>query len=147
VANPAVIDSPKIGRTRLEVPVSVFPLIIKPVCRVVTPSAAPETAVRAISFAFIRTAIALAPVVLPTEPVAVIFKIPPTPARATQVPLIAGSCCAFDAGTATKDRSPVTSATTAVCETRLSRDVFVDIDFLSLVVKKTFSFTAAANQQ
>jgi len=25
---------------------------------------------------------------------------------------------------------------------RLSRDVFVDIDFLSIVVKKTFSFTA-----
>jgi hypothetical protein len=82
------------------------------------------------------------PVVLPTEPVAVIFKIPPTPARATQVPLIAGSCCAFDAGTATKDRSPVTSATTAVCETRFSRDVFVDIDFLSLVVNETFPPTA-----
>ena len=142
VASPAVTDSPNTGKTTFEVPVSVFPLRISPVCKDVTPSGAPATAVRAISLALIRTAIAFAPVVLPTEPVAVIFKIPPTPARATQVPLIAGSCCAFDAGTATKDISPVTSATTAICEIRLSRDVFVDIDFLSLVKPEDFSSLA-----
>jgi hypothetical protein len=40
------------------------------------------------------------------------------------------------------DKIPPTSATTAVCAMRFSRDVFVDIDFLSLVAKETFSFAA-----
>jgi len=67
---------------------------------------------------------------------------PPRPARATQEALIDALDAAFAAGATTVDKSPPTRATTAVCAMRLSRDVFVDIDFLSLVVKKTFSFTA-----
>jgi hypothetical protein len=51
VASPAVIDSPRIGRTTPEVPVSVQPLLKIAVCNVVVPSAAPAFAVRAISFA------------------------------------------------------------------------------------------------
>jgi hypothetical protein len=38
---------------------------------------------------------------------------------------------AFEAGETVMDNNPPTSATTAVCAMRFSRDVFVDIDFLS----------------
>ena len=67
---------------------------------------------------------------------------PPTPPRAIQVPEIPVFTAEFDAGAATTDISPPSNATTAVCAMRFSRDVFVDIDFLSLVVDETFPPTA-----
>jgi hypothetical protein len=70
----------------------------------------------------------------------------PTPLRATQDAVIELSGTAFDAGADTIETSPPTRATTATRAMRFSRDVFVDIDFLSLVVKKTFSFTAGKEE-
>ena len=67
----------------------------------------------------------------------------PTPARATHEPLIEALEAAFAEGAvASVANNPPRNATTAVCEIRLSRDVFVDIDFLSLVVDETFPPTA-----
>jgi len=76
------------------------------------------------------------------SPFTVTLITPPTVARATHEPEIEVFVAAFEAGAATRDATLPNKAITAVCAMRLSRDVFVDIDFLSLVVKKTFSFTA-----
>jgi hypothetical protein len=67
---------------------------------------------------------------------------PPIASRATQDAEIAVFAAAFEAGAATTDMSPPNNPTTAVCAMRFSRDVFVDIDFLSLVVDETFPTTA-----
>ena len=67
----------------------------------------------------------------------------PKPARQVHVALIELFAAAFADGAATRvEKRPPRSATTAVCAMRLSRDVFIDIDFLSLVVNETFSSTA-----
>jgi len=71
---------------------------------------------------------------------------PPTVALATQEPEIEVFVAAFEAGAATSDATLPNKAITAVCAMRLSRDVFVDIDFLSLVVKETISFTAGKEE-
>jgi hypothetical protein len=67
---------------------------------------------------------------------------PPTVALATQEPEIEVLVAALEAGAATKDTTLPNKAITAACEIRFSRDVFVDIDFLSLVVNETFPSTA-----
>jgi hypothetical protein len=77
-----------------------------------------------------------------SPPFTVTFKTPPKFARATQVALIDEFDAALADGNARVERIPPASATTAVRAIRFSRDVFVDIDFLSLVVDETFPPTA-----
>jgi hypothetical protein len=145
VARPAVMDSPGIGTEIVADPVSGKPETNTPVvCRVVVFAAAPEIAVRAISFTL---KLVDSPVDCPvvrevSNPDGVMLITAPTVERAIHVAVKDGSTTAWDVGIETSEKTPPNKATTAIREIRFSRDVFVDIDFLSLVVNETLSSTA-----
>jgi hypothetical protein len=149
VARPAVMDSPGIGTEIVADPVSGLPETNTPVvCRVVVAAAAPAIAVRAISFTLKLTD---SPLVCPVsrevnKPDGVMLITAPTVERAIHVAVKDGSTTAWAVGIETSEKTPPNKAPTANCAMRFSRDVFVDIDFLSLLVKKTFSFTAGKEE-